>query len=68
MTDKYSLEGVDGNAFSIMAYVSKALKREGLNAKEFLKEAMHSSYDNLICVACEYLDKANKEAENDFEN
>lgn len=64
MEDKYSLIGVDGNAFSVMGYVSRALKREKLRdlVDEYRKKATSSDYDNLLCVSIEYLDKANEKA------
>lgn len=65
---KYSLIGVDGNAYSIMGYTSKALKREGLSdlVDEMIKKATSSDYNNLIRVCDEYIDIANaKASEND---
>lgn len=66
---KYSLVGVDGNAFSIMGYTSRALKREGLRDKvdEMHQRATSEDYDNLIAVCLEYIDMANKAAEEDAE-
>lgn len=65
MSIKYSLVGVDGNAFSIMGYTDKALRREGLWSltDEMMNKAMSGNYDNLIRVCMEYLELANKEAE-----
>lgn len=59
---KYSLIGVDGNAFSLMAYTSNALKAEGLNdlISEMKEKAMSSDYNNLIMVCDEYVQLANK--------
>ena len=64
--DKYSLVGINGNAFAIMGYTKKALKNEGLADKvdEMFKRATSGNYDNLITVCLEYLDMANEEAEN----
>lgn len=45
------LTGTDGNAFSLMALVSKALKRVNVSAdeiKKFREEAMSGDYDNLL--------------------
>lgn len=33
MADKYSLVGIDGNAFAVMGYVQRALRNEGLKDK-----------------------------------
>ena len=59
--EKYSLVGIDGNAYNIMGYVSYALKREGFKKeiKKYCEEAMKSDYDNLIQVSMQYLDKIN---------
>lgn len=58
---KYSLVGVDGNAYSVMGYVSNALKEEGLGniVQQYVKEATSSDYNNLLCVSMDYLNKAN---------
>ena len=59
---KYSLVGVDGNAYSIMGYTAKALKREGLGnlCDEMYSKATSGDYNNLISVCCEYVEIANK--------
>ena len=64
MKDKYDLVGVDGNAFSVMGYVAKALKREGLRDKvdEMRKKAMSGDYNHLLVTCMDYLDMANKAA------
>ena len=60
----YSLVGVDGNAYSIMGYTAKALKRSGLRDKvdEMREKAMGGDYYNLIAVCDEYIDMANEAA------
>lgn len=62
---KYSLVGVDGNAFALMGYTARALRNEGLKnlEKEMTDKAMSGDYYNLIRVCDEYLDMANKKAE-----
>lgn len=67
--EKYSLIGVDGNAFAIMGYTAKALRREGLGAQipEMQSKAMSGDYDNLIRVCMEYIDIANDAAWEDEE-
>ena len=62
---KYNLVGVDGNAFSIMGYTSRALKNEGLRdlVSEMQEKAMSGDYYNLIAVCDEYIDLANEKAE-----
>ncbi len=57
----FSLVGVDGNAFSVMGYTARALKRAGLRDKvdEMRKEAMSGDYNNLLCMCMKYVDMAN---------
>lgn len=53
---KVKLVGEDGNVFSIIGRVSKALKRAGHYdaAKEFVKKATSSkSYDDVLALCCE---------------
>lgn len=61
---KYSLDGIDGNAFNVMGYTARALKREGLGnlVEQMQKEAMSGDYNNLLCVCNGYVDKANEAA------
>ena len=59
---KYTLVGVDGNAYAVMAYVANAMKREGFTRAEideYRKKAMSSDYNNFICVSLEYVELAN---------
>jgi len=58
---RYSLVGVDGNAFSLMGYTARALKQTGhadLVAK-MQEEAMSGDYYNLIAVCDKYIDICN---------
>lgn len=59
---KYSLVGVDGNAYAVMGYTAKALKREGLRDKvdQMRNEAMSGDYNNLLSVCIKYVDMANE--------
>ena len=63
--EKYSLIGVDGNAFAVMGYTARALKREGLHdlVDMMHKEAKSGDYNNLLVVCMNYIDKANEAAE-----
>lgn len=65
MEDKYSLVGVNGNAFSVMGYTAQALKREGLRdlVGRMHEEATAGDYDNLLAVCMGYIDMANEKAE-----
>ena len=52
------LVGEDGNAFSIMGRVKKALRRAGADKEyvdKYLKEATSVDYDHLLAVSMEYV-------------
>jgi hypothetical protein len=51
------LSGIDGNAFSIMGAVSKALRRNGLasEVETFVAEATSGDYDNVIQTAMRWV-------------
>lgn len=52
------LSSVDGNAFSIMGAVTRAMKKDGLPASEvdaYRKEAMSGDYDNLLFVTMKWV-------------
>jgi hypothetical protein len=62
MEEKYTLVGVDGNAFVIMGYVYNAMKREGKTKDqidEYLKDAKSSDYSHLVAVSAEMIHKLN---------
>ncbi len=53
------LIGHNGNAFSIMGRVKKALMQAGADKEyvdKYLKEATSVDYDNLMVVSMEYVD------------
>lgn len=62
---KYDLVGIDGNAFYIMGYVSKALKNTGHSdlIDEYREKAMSIDYNHLLMVSQEYIDIANGDIE-----
>ena len=62
MKMRYSLVGVDGNAFAIMGYTSRVLKEVGRRGliEKMRTEAMSGDYNHLICVCMEYIDMANE--------
>ena len=62
---KYLLVGVDGNAFSVMGFTARALRREGLRdlVDKMYEEAMSGDYYNLLAVCQGYIDLANERAE-----
>jgi hypothetical protein len=52
------LTGNDGNAFSIMAQVSKALRKAGASSNEveqYMSESMSGDYDNLLRTAMKWV-------------
>ena len=58
----YTLVGVDGNAFAVMGYVSRAMKETGFSKEEisdYTKCATSGDYDNLLAVSCDYIDQCN---------
>ena len=68
---KYNLVGQDGNAFSLMGYTARALRREGLGdlVNEMQKKAMSGDYYHLIAVCDDYVQMANEKAiENGYED
>jgi len=64
------LVGEDGNAFSIMGRVSRALKRSGQPeaAAEYLKRATEGNYDHLLQVTLEYVNEPGDEDDEDEED
>lgn len=67
---KVKLIGEDGNAFSIIARVSRALKQNGQyeSAKDFTTKAMSGSYDELLCLVDEYCEIEGEEEDDDEED
>ena len=62
---KYCLVGVDGNAYALIGYTTKAMRREGFSSEEIQKmhkEATASDYNNLVCVCDDYVQKCNERA------
>lgn len=59
---RFTLVGVDGNAFSVMGYTANALKRAGLRDRvnEMYERATAGDYYNLIAVCDEYVEMANE--------
>ena len=54
-----NLIGEDGNAFSILGRVSRALREAGVDAatiKEYSDEATSGDYDNLLAVTMSWVD------------
>ncbi len=61
--EAFTLVGVDGNAFSVMAYVSKAMKTANYTKQEienYRKLCMSGDYNHLLALSMEWLDKCNE--------
>ena len=59
---KYSLIGVDGNAYSVMGYVDRAMRECGKSKMEidaYYKDAMSSDYNNLLVVSASIIERLN---------
>ena len=64
---KYNLVGVNGNAFSIMAYVRKAMKDEKFTKdeiEEYVNKATSGDYSNLLATSYAMVMICNHRAEN----
>ena len=65
---KVNLEGVDGNAFSILGTVSGAMRRGGVSQEDrdaFCKEATSGDYDHLFQTVMRTVDVSMGEEEDD---
>lgn len=63
MKNKYSLTGIDGNAFCVMGYVRDVMDECGYSKKEigtYLDDARSSDYAHLIVVSMGMLDRCNE--------
>ena len=62
MKQKYNLVGIDGNAYSVMGYVIKAMKRERFSKSEiddYQADAKSGDYNHLLSVSAEMIEKCN---------
>ena len=58
----YTLVGVDGNAFAVMGYVVRIMRKEGFTREEcdaYTAAAMAGDYSNLLCVSMDYVERCN---------
>ena len=56
---KVALTGEDGNAFSILGHIQKAMRRAKVPEDEiraFMEEATKGDYDNLLRTCMEWVD------------
>jgi hypothetical protein len=64
MKKEYTLIGVDGNAYCVMGYVSRAMKECGKSKAErdaYFDDAKIGDYYHLLAVSDEMIDKLNEE-------
>lgn len=62
ISPKYDLVGIDGNAYSIMGYVSKCMRKEKKSEEEikaYTDEAKSGEYNKLLYVSIDMIDKLN---------
>lgn len=62
MREKFDLVGVDGNAFSIIAYVKTAMREAGFSKEErsaYMEDCMRGDYDRLLVISDEMVDRCN---------
>jgi hypothetical protein len=60
----YDLVGVDGNAFSVMGYVAKAMRqcrKPKAEIDAYYKDAMSADYNHLLAVSEEMTERLNAE-------
>lgn len=63
MKNKYSLVGVDGNAFCVMGYVQDAMRKCGYSKEEidaYIADATSGDYNNLLAVSCDMVNRCNE--------
>ena len=71
MLKKYNLVGIDGNAFSVMGYVNRCMRKEKMSdeeIKEYKSNAISGDYNNLLCVSMDMIDKLNELKVEDYED
>lgn len=63
MKDKYNLVGIDGNVFSIIAYVKGAMSEcafSNTNIDSFINKAFTAgSYDDVLVMSSDIISKCN---------
>lgn len=63
--ERYNLVGIDGNAFSVIGYVTKAMREQKFSSSEitcYRNDAMSSDYMHLLSISIEMIDKCNSRA------
>ena len=63
--NKYDLVGINGNAYSIMGYVQKAMQEQNFSKEDinnYLSDAKSDDYNHLLQVSISMVDKCNERA------
>lgn len=66
---KYTLVGIDGNAFAVMGYVRDAMRKEGCSLEEqkaYTEDAMSGDYSHLLYVSMNMIEKLNEKRQDEF--
>jgi hypothetical protein len=67
---KYDVVGVNGNAYSVMGYVAKAMRESGKTREEeevdaYYADAKSGDYGRLLAVSVAMIDRLNEESGED---
>lgn len=65
---KYNLVGINGNAFCIIGYVTRAMREEKCSEKEiynYNKRATSGDYNNLLVESIKIIDELNSKYEDE---
>lgn len=60
---KYDLVGINVNAWSVMGYVTRAMRECKFSKDDIVayqQRAMSGNYDNLLCESVQMIDKCNE--------
>ena len=71
MENKYSLVGIDGNAYFIMGYVNRCMREVGMSQEQrtaYIKDATSDDYHHLLYVSIGMVDKCNRWAEGNYDD
>ena len=66
MKNKYSLVGVDSNAYAVIGYVKRCMREVGMSQEEqitYIEDATTGDYHHLLYVSSEMVDKCNRWAD-----
>lgn len=67
---KYNLVGIDSNAYSIMGYVQRAMRKKHCSKEEveaYIKNAKSSNYNHLLVTSINMIEELNSKYETEDE-